>query len=120
MDTKQHEAAASMLLAALTLAVAGIGAATSVAAWPSPWDQFPLTELEDMYWECDARATRGMLSAGHAIHCASAGDALKRRKFGGDWNRMLAWWHEHKAHEHARRNGEVPASILEDTSLQTP
>jgi hypothetical protein len=56
--------------------------------------------------------------------CASLSDALKQRRFDGDFERLLAWWRAHKAAEHARRGVAVqPAAATgqdDDAALQSP
>ena len=46
-----------------------------------------------------------------AIACASLSDALKLRKFGGDFNALLAWWRQHELAEHAT-SAQLRALVL--------
>ena len=62
--------------------------------------------LERTFWACDYAATK------HGVHftpmdiCASATEALKHHKFGGDYERMVQWWHERKPDEHQKLRRE--------------
>jgi hypothetical protein len=66
--------------------------------------------IENAFWHCDARATQVVLDPGEGVLCERLGDALKQRRFGGDFTRLLAWWQERKALEHARRGVAPPAA----------
>lgn len=66
--------------------------------------------LEARFWDCDARATVEVLSPGHGAQCVVWHDELKQRRFGGDFERMLAWWRDQKTEQHARRLGRGAAS----------
>jgi hypothetical protein len=53
--------------------------------------------LEKSFWACDYTATvHGIVDAGTAISCGIATENLRLRKFNGDFNAMLRWWHENK------------------------
>lgn len=54
-------------------------------------------ELKRVYLECDRFATRTLLDLGDAAHCSMVGEELKHRIFGGDFERLLAWWREQKS-----------------------
>ena len=60
-------------------------------------------ELKLVYLECDRRASSALLDAADAAHCSSIHEELKQRAFGGDWNRMLAWWRTQQLSQ-AQRN----------------
>jgi hypothetical protein len=85
------------------------------------WSRVDDPQLEALFWDCDARATQEVLPAGDGALCAMAHDELKRRRFDGDLERLLAWWHSHKADEHARRAG-VETAVAEpgELALQAP
>lgn len=59
-------------------------------------------ELEQVFWLCDWRSMLEALDAGSYAVCAATADELKARRFGGDFDRMLAWWRQNKPAEHAR------------------
>ena len=52
--------------------------------------------LQHTYLECDRAATHTLLDLGSAAHCSMVGEELKHRVFGGDFERLIAWWREHK------------------------
>jgi hypothetical protein len=53
-------------------------------------------ELKRVYLDCDRAATRSLLDLAVAAHCSMVGEELKHRVFGGDFDRLIAWWREHK------------------------
>jgi hypothetical protein len=77
-------------------AVAGMVLASAAAAAQEP----RIEALERAFWRCDHAATQALLGAGAAMECSVATEALKTRKFGGDFAAMLAWWRERKDAEH--------------------
>jgi len=56
----------------------------------------PLGELKARYLACDRAATRTVLDPGTAAACSSAAEALLKRGFGGDFDRLIAWWRAEK------------------------
>lgn len=56
--------------------------------------------LERTFWVCDHVATRRALDSGEALACSVATEELKRTRFGGDFEVMLAWWQRNKPIEH--------------------
>lgn len=89
------KAAAAMLIVA---GAAGWSARSNAQAGIAA--EWPLGELEKAFWVCDYAATIGHLDNGTAITCSNVTEALKQRKFDGDFNAMLAWWQQHKEAEH--------------------
>jgi hypothetical protein len=84
--------------------LAALCVATSIAAGaetkaPALSDE----ALEARFWACDVASTHTVLSAAEGAQCVRWQDELKQRRFGGDFGRLLAWWQEHKAEQHARR-----------------
>jgi hypothetical protein len=62
-----------------------------------------VADLEDLFWICDYMATtRG---ADDITLCRAAYDALKQRKFAGDFDKLLLWWQQHKFAQHAKLDG---------------
>lgn len=75
------------LLAALLSGIAG------AAPGPSPdEDRTALASLETAYLACDRESRRRVLAPGEAAHCSRIGEELLQRRFGGDFDRLLAWW----------------------------
>jgi len=73
----------------LALAVAAaFGAGGSAVAH----DTVPLAALERAYLECDALATRRVPAPAVVEGCSLVAEALLQRGFGGDLDRLLAWW----------------------------
>ena len=62
-----------------------------------------LTQLEDIFWTCDYVATTRGVDATPMRECALATRELRRVKFDNSFQRMLAWWQEHKPVEHDKR-----------------
>jgi O-glycosyl hydrolase len=59
-----------------------------------------LQALERGFWRCDHATAHGALDSGSAMRCSLIYEALKERRFGGDFTAMLAWWREHKGERH--------------------
>jgi len=95
-----------------TILICSAALATLAAAQPRAFDNLDDAAIEDAFWHCDVRATQVALDVGEGVLCERLGEAWKQRRFGGDFTRMLAWWQERKASEHARR-GNGPAAELE-------
>ena len=67
-------------------------------------------DLEQVFWRCDYVATTQGLEYAPAELCVAAYEELKQRKFGGDFDGLLAWWQEHKpvAHREMARYDALP------------
>lgn len=97
-----------------TLLICSHALAALAAAQPPAFEHLDDAAIENAFWHCDARATQVVLDAGEGVLCERLADALKQRRFGGDFSRLLAWWQERKAIEHAQRGvGSAP-------ELETP
>lgn len=81
--------AAAAALAAVTPASQAQGAAPASVA-----------ELERTFWVCDHLSTHQRIDSATAVSCSLAYEALKARKFNGDFTALLAWWRENKQAEH--------------------
>lgn len=57
-------------------------------------------ELETAFWACDYAGTNGMVGADQAAACIAITDELKRSKFDGDFDRLVAWWRQNKIAQH--------------------
>jgi len=98
------------ILPALPLALAMV---TAVAAPPDRSHLAAVTvdELKVAYLECDRRASHALLDVADAAHCSMVFEELKQRAFGGDWNRLLAWWRAQQLAQAQRgRAPLIPAS----------
>lgn len=56
--------------------------------------------MEKVFWHCDYTASRVGVDTGTALACASVFEEVKKEKFGGDFEALLAWWRENKLAEH--------------------
>jgi hypothetical protein len=125
MNLKTLQPTARAAAAALCL----IGAVQAGAQVDSNLALSPLQSddaaVERAFWDCDVQATQMSMPLSMGAQCAALTDELKRRRFGGDFAQLLAWWHANKDAEHARRaptahcDTECPA-IDYDASLETP
>jgi hypothetical protein len=93
--------ASAMKAAAAVLIVA------DVAVWCTPSGaqtaldtEWGLEEIEKAFWVCDHAASIGLLDMGSAIVCSRLTEALKQRKFDGNFQALLAWWQQHREAEH--------------------
>lgn len=102
-----------------TLLICGAALATLAAAQPPAFGDLDDATIEHAFWHCDVRATQVVLDPSEGVLCERLADALKQRRFGGDFTRLLAWWQERKAVEHARR-GVAPGADLAAAALDTP
>jgi len=96
-----------------TLLALGCAALTTFAAAQNRLPAF--AELDDdmieaAFWNCDTKAMRDVLSPGEGVLCERLTDALKQRRFGGDFQRFLDWWRDVKAAEYALRGVAAPSS----------
>ena len=57
----------------------------------------PLDHLKMAYLACDRAATESALNPSDFQRCVVVGDELLKRGFGGDLDRLLAWWRIEKA-----------------------
>ena len=81
--------AAALPLASLADAAAAEPTRTAVAA-------LSLDHLKTSYLACDRAATEAVLDPLTYQRCAMVGDELLQRGFGGDFERMIAWWRVEK------------------------
>ena len=74
--------------AAALAATKGHGTATQIAA------------LEKQFWVCDyIGSTRG-IEGPHGVACGANYEELKQTKFGGDFEKLVAWWRLNKIAQH--------------------
>lgn len=81
---------------AVAMGLAGSGAAAQVrAAPPAAPVAMPANaegQLERAFWACDRAATNAALDSGEAMTCSVVAEEFKKRRFGGDFGAMHAWW----------------------------
>lgn len=53
-------------------------------------------DLKALYLRCAHVSSQRLLDFEEAAHCSIAGEVLKARSFGGDFNALLAWWRLHR------------------------
>lgn len=68
-----------------------------------------IAELEENFWQCEHASSDGMIDAAMAAHCDAVTDELKKRKFGGDFERLLQWWHQNRLAHDQSAETELPA-----------
>lgn len=70
----------------------------TLAAPTSELSSIKLTDLENAFWVCDYLATtRG---SSDINTCTAIYEAVKERKFGGDFDKLVAWWRQNKVAQH--------------------
>ena len=70
----------------------------TVAAPGSELSSARLTDLENAFWVCDYLATtRG---GSDIPTCTAVYEAVKQIKFGGDFDKLVAWWRQNKVAQH--------------------
>ena len=57
-----------------------------------------LTDLETAFWVCDYLGTTRGVSEISA--CTEVYEALKARKFAGDFDALVSWWRQNKVAQH--------------------
>lgn len=84
-----------------TLDPSGVDEASFVSA---PADTRALAskvaDLEKVFWICDYTATTHGIDRDLAVACSSVTDELKQLKFGGSYEKLLAWWRLDKVARH--------------------
>jgi len=95
------EGAAMRMLPALILL-----SAASASAGPPDRSHLASVSVETLklaYMECDRGATSALLGSAEAANCSQIHEDLKERAFGGDYGRLLAWWHAERNRKDAAR-----------------
>jgi hypothetical protein len=67
-------------------------------------EALPMDKLEALHWDCDYMASKQQMDAGDAGICSVVYERIKAEKFGGDFNKMLAWWNQNKSKQYALRD----------------
>jgi len=52
--------------------------------------------LKVVYLRCARESSQRLLGFDEAARCSVAGEFLRVRSFGGDFNALLAWWRQHR------------------------
>ena len=71
-----------------------------------------MVHLEKAFWVCDHAGTRGMVDPSLGAACIAITDELKRVKFDGDFDRLVAWWKVNKIARHQELD-QAPISALQ-------
>jgi hypothetical protein len=59
-------------------------------------------QLKKIYLACDLASSTTRLEMQEAMKCSVVSEELKQREFGGDFDRMLAWWKTQRRKEEKR------------------
>lgn len=114
--------APAMRAAAALLVCAGLagwaGAAAAEGAEGTAGATLRMDELERAFWACDHAVTVGRIDVGIATTCSTLYEALKQRKFSGDFNQMLAWWRLNKEAEHQALRAPAPTTETRSATLR--
>ncbi len=68
----------------------------------SPSFERRTVELEELFWMCDYASSVGDLDVAQAEQCEAVKEHLKRDKFVGDSEKLLAWWRLNKDVAHRK------------------
>lgn len=89
-----------------------------VATAPAALSALPLLEheiavassaqLRAAYLECDRVTAESRADLGVMITCQMVGDVLRRRDFGGDFERQLQWWRAARDPYRNMHGGKAP------------
>ena len=106
------------IAAAVLIVVGAAGGSAPSSAQATTGVEMGLAEIEKAFWVCDRAATIDRIDSSTAITCGSNFEALKQRKFNGDFNAMLAWWQQHKETRHgalANASSTSPPRLAQTT-----
>ena len=79
-----------------------------------PPDAAGSARLRAAYLECDRITAGSRVAPDVMAACQQVGDALRDREFGGSFERLLAWWREHRQRTAAQAApGMAPAAAKE-------
>lgn len=53
-------------------------------------------DLEHLFLRCSRESSQRLMGFDEAAVCSTGFEALKKRKFDGDFNALLAWWRLHR------------------------
>jgi len=83
--------AASIRTAVAVLALASGGVLAQGSSPDALLEQLTVGQLKRLYLGCNGAAIDGRLDRASIMKCSLVYEALKRRAFGGDFERLLAW-----------------------------
>lgn len=92
--------AAAAFFVAAALGFAGSSAADEIAGQQNVAAE--IGDLEKAFWVCDWAATTSRIDDQQAIVCGKITTELTEQKFGGDFDKLVAWWRENKVSEHRK------------------
>ena len=75
------------------------------------FERLPIRNLESAYLHCARESEQRMLSVDEAAFCSIGSEVLKKRRFGGDFDAMLAWW---KVHRNDKSDNNGNAGLASD------
>ena len=102
--TKQYVVSVTKMIVTIGVVFGGFESSIArepqriVAAFPSQLSSTKLTDLETAFWVCDYLATTRGVSDISA--CTAVYEALKHRKFAGDFEALVSWWRQNKLTQH--------------------
>lgn len=64
-------------------------------------------DLERLFLRCSRESSERLMGFEEAAVCSAGFEALKKRKFAGDFSAMLAWW---RLHRDERPGGAAPGA----------
>jgi len=65
--------------------------------------------LERAFWACDYAGSTRWVGPEEGVACVAIYEELKRKKFAGDFESLLAWWLRNKATEHRAQAARAAA-----------
>ena len=102
--TKQHVLSVTKIVIAIGVVFGGFEGSIArdlqrIGAAPtSELASAKLSDLETAFWVCDYVATTRGVS--DIAACTAVYEALKDRKFAGDFDALVAWWRQNKLTQH--------------------
>lgn len=104
--TKKQRAVSVTTIAVTTIGIFLGGVEHSLAQEPQRMSVAPISQLtsarlkdlEKAFWVCDYLATTRGVS--EISTCTAVYEALKDRKFAGDFDALVSWWRQNKAAQH--------------------
>ena len=75
-------------------------AAAALAAVNGHNSAAKIAELEKGFWICDYLGTTRGIEGPHGASCGENFEEIKQAKFGGDFEKLVAWWRLNKAAQH--------------------
>lgn len=68
-------------------------------------------DLEKAFWMCDYLATVHGVEFTPVEVCVEVTAQFREKRFGGDYDRWVAWWRQNKETEHAKLQAMEAASV---------